>query len=138
MSTDIYSCVNCSKTNNNIKAITEIQNVRKKCECLFYIHEACILSWFKEHSGCPRCSVPIYLEHVINVCEYNPISYVNNNLISYVNNNPISYVNNKPIICLDNKSIRYRVQDTHYHTCITRLTILVIIIIIIVLVYNVL
>ena len=120
MSADIHYCTNCLQT-NNIKAITEIQNVRKKCECLFYIHEACILSWFKEHSGCPRCSVPIYLEHVINVCEHNLIQ----------NNNPIS--------CLDNKSIRYRIQNIHYHTCITRLTILVIIIIIIiVLVYNVL
>ena len=46
MSADIHYSTNCLQT-NNIKAITEIQNVRKKCECLFYIHEACILSWFK-------------------------------------------------------------------------------------------
>ena len=46
-----------------IKEFTIIHPLLKSCECLYCIHEKCIITWIKSNPVCPYCKQKLYLEH---------------------------------------------------------------------------
>ena len=65
---DTKQCIICFE-NVDVSSIAEVllkQPMLKSCECVYNIHETCILKWIRSNPTCPYCKEQLYLEHNLN------------------------------------------------------------------------
>ena len=65
-------CLQGSTIVDKIKSISEMQFLKKTCNCICYSHHKCIETWIETKSVCPICKNPLLfpqnkLETVINI-----------------------------------------------------------------------
>jgi hypothetical protein len=57
-------CLICLQSSSNskdeIKSITEMHFLKKKCNCICYSHHKCIETWIETNSVCPICKKPLF------------------------------------------------------------------------------
>jgi hypothetical protein len=88
-------CIICFK-DVDVHSITEIllkQPIFKPCECVYNIHEACIVTWIRNNPTCLYCKGQLYLEHQQSISIN---SLTKDDYIIHINNDdtPIIYVTN--------------------------------------------
>ena len=42
--------------------ITELAQLNKTCQCIFYTHKPCIMRWLQKKPVCPYCAQDLYLQ----------------------------------------------------------------------------
>ena len=65
---DTKQCIICFE-NVDVNSITEIllkQPMLKSCECVYNIHESCVVKWIRYNPTCPYCKEQLFLEHNLN------------------------------------------------------------------------
>jgi hypothetical protein len=65
---DAKQCIICFE-NVDVISIQEIllkQPLLKSCECVYNIHESCVVKWIRYNPTCPYCKEQLYLEHNLN------------------------------------------------------------------------
>jgi len=65
---DTKQCIICFEhiDVNSIQEILLKQPMLKSCECLYNIHESCVVKWIRYNPTCPYCKEQLYLEHNLN------------------------------------------------------------------------
>lgn len=79
-SNELKECFICLDTNDVYQTTIELKNQLiyiKTCSCDGFIHNSCLIRWFKLHSSCPICrtqmmSIPTFAEKIMK----NPIVYL--------------------------------------------------------------
>ena len=107
------SCIIClmdEYNNEKCRDISTIPSINKKCSCIFYTHEDCIIKWINTNSICPFCKIPLNLEH--KIIQIQPID----------NNNNTSNENTVLIPVVDDISY---INNMYIYSCVSRCVILV-------------
>jgi len=59
----------CKSNENPIYDIDKYnETLAKTCQCVYTIHEECILNWIKTNPTCPYCTKYLYFKHNIKSC----------------------------------------------------------------------
>lgn len=73
---DTKQCIICFE-NADVISIEKIllkQPMIKSCECVYNIHESCVVKWIRHNPTCPYCKEQLYLEHNLNTADEESIS----------------------------------------------------------------
>jgi len=108
---DGNSCIIClmdEYNNEKCREISTIPSINKKCSCIFYTHEDCIIKWINTNSICPFCKIPLNLEH--KIIQIQPID------------NNVSNETTLLVPVVDNT---FNINNMYIYSCITRCIILI-------------
>ncbi len=88
------------------------QPILKSCECVYSIHESCIIEWIRNNPTCPYCKEQLYLEHNLYSTDINGTSEGQSISIIHIENE------NTPLIYVTEIKTNYCIRNVLISICI--------------------
>jgi hypothetical protein len=104
------------------------QPILKSCECVYSIHESCIIEWIRNNPTCPYCKEQLYLEHNLHSTDIIPINGTSEGQsISIINDNMIIHIENEntPLIYVTEIKHNYCIRIVLISVCIIMFILLI-------------